>query len=67
MEHVVEGDSVEEVLNYVQYDRRSLIEQVRRVSEAALRRGDLTIEESARLRKRFAQGLDDYTYLSRDD
>jgi arginine decarboxylase len=67
VEHVVEGDSVEDVLQYVQYDRRSLIEQVRRVSEKALRRGDISIEESALLRKRFAQGLDDYTYLSRDD
>jgi len=67
VEHVVEGDSVEEVLRYVQYDRRSLIEQVRRISEAALRRGDLSIDESARLRKRFAQGLDEYTYLSRDE
>ena len=51
----------------VDKELRALIEQVRRVSEAALRRGDITLEESALLRKRFAQGLDDYTYLSRDD
>ncbi len=67
IEHVVEGDSVEEVLQYVQYDRRSLVEQVRRLSEEALRSGDISIEESALLRRRFAQGLDESTYLKRDD
>jgi arginine decarboxylase len=65
--HVVEGDSVEDVLNYVQYDRRSLIEKVRRTIEVALRRGDISLEESARLRQRFEQGLKEYTYLARDD
>jgi arginine decarboxylase len=67
VEHVVEGDSVEEVLAYVQHDRRSLIEIVRRTIEGSLRRGRITIEESAQLRRRFEQGLSDYTYLSRDD
>ena len=64
VEHVVEGDSVEEVLAYVQYDRRTLVEIVRRTIEQALRRGQISIEESAQLRRRFEQGLSDYTYLS---
>ena len=64
--HVVEGDSIGAVLSYVQYDRRSLIESVRRTIESALRLGQISIEESAQLRKRFEQGLDDYTYLGRD-
>jgi arginine decarboxylase len=67
VEHVVEGDAVEEVLSYVQYDRRTLVEKVRRTIEEALRRGDISLEESARLRKRFEQGLQDYTYLTRDE
>jgi arginine decarboxylase len=66
VEHVVEGDSVEEVLAYVQYDRRTLVETVRRTIEKAMRRGQISIEESAQLRRRFEQGLSDYTYLSRD-
>jgi arginine decarboxylase len=66
VEHVVEGDSVGEVLAYVQYDRRSLIEKVRLTVEEALRRNQITIEESTRLRKRYEQGLDEITYLSRD-
>jgi arginine decarboxylase len=64
VEHVVEGDSVDDVLAYVQYDRRSLIESVRRTIEQALRGGRISIEESAQLRKRFEQGLSEYTYLS---
>jgi arginine decarboxylase len=66
VEHVVEGDAVEDVLDYVQYDRRELVEKVRRTIETALRRGEITLEESARLRKRYEQGLREYTYLSRE-
>jgi len=64
VEHVVEGDSIQNVLSYVQYDRQALIEKVRRTIEASLRNGRITIEESAQLRRRFEQGLSDYTYLS---
>ena len=65
--HVVEGDSVDEVLSYVQYDRGQLVEKVRRTIEASLRAGEITLEESARLRKRYEQGLQEYTYLVRDE
>jgi arginine decarboxylase len=67
VEHLVEGDSVEEVLRYVQYQRSALVEKVRRTIEKALRRGKISLEESARLRRRYAQALDEGTYLSRDD
>ena len=63
VEHVVEGDDVSDVLRYVQYDPKSLIEKVRRTSEAALREGRIGLEDSARLRERYARGLRDYTYL----
>ena len=67
VEHVVEGDEVEQVLAYVQYERRSLIEKVRRTIESAVRQQRMSLEESARLRKRYEQGLKEYTYLSRGD
>ena len=66
VEHEVEGDQVQDVLRYVQYDRPSLLEKVRLTTEAALRQGQITLEESARLRRRYEQGLQEYTYLSRD-
>ena len=66
VDHVVEGDTVQEVLQYVQHDPRDLSERVRRTIEKSLRAGQITLEESARLRKRYEQGLRDHTYLSRD-
>ncbi|MFT5441222.1 MAG: arginine decarboxylase [Myxococcota bacterium] len=64
VEHVVDGDDVTEVLHYVQYDAAALIERVRRTTENALRRGEISIGDATRLRKRFEEGLRDYTYLS---
>ena len=63
VEHVVEGDDVSDVLRYVQYDPKHLIEQVRKTSEAALREGRIRLDDSARLRERYSRGLRDYTYL----
>ena len=66
VKHLVEGDSVNEVLAYVQYDRRSLTERVRRTIESALRAGTIGLEDSALLRRRYEQGLSEYTYLSHE-
>jgi arginine decarboxylase len=66
VERVVEADSVHEILAYVQYDRRDLSERVRQAAEAAVRAGEITLEESALLRKRYEQGLAGYTYLEQE-
>jgi arginine decarboxylase len=67
VDHVVEGDEVNQVLSYVEYERGSLVEKVRRTIESALRDGQISLEDSALLRKRFEQGLQEYTYLTRDE
>ena len=67
IEHYVEGDAVTEVLSYVQYEKRALSERVRKTIERSLRQGHISLEDSARLRRRYDQGLADYTYLSNDD
>ena len=67
IEHIVEGDTVHEVLGYVQYRREELVERARRAIETALREGRITVEESARLRRRYEQGLSGYTYLDVQD
>jgi arginine decarboxylase len=64
VEHVVEGDSVAEVLAYVQYSKEDLISRVRRAVEIALREKRLTMAESGRLMKRYEEGLEGYTYLT---
>jgi len=63
VENVVEGENVKDVLAYVEYDQNALKEKVRRLSEEALRRGEITLEEATRLRRRYDQGLWEYTYL----
>lgn len=66
--HVVEGDTVRDVLGYVSYDQRSLMEQLRRAIERSLSQGNITFEQSAALVRHYEGGLAGYTYLdSRDD
>jgi len=64
VQHVVEGDSVAEVLSYVQYSKDDMVARVRRAVEAALREKRLTIAESGRFMKRYEEALEGYTYLS---
>jgi arginine decarboxylase len=52
VEKVVKGDSVAEVLSYVQYDKGDLIARVRRSVEAALREKRITMAESGRFMNR---------------
>lgn len=66
VEHVVEGDSVTEVLGYVQYSKSQLMQKMRQANEEALRKGLLTFEESALLMKRYDEGLSGYTYLEEE-
>jgi arginine decarboxylase len=63
LEHVVVGDTVSEVLSYVEYDRLDLVRRVRDSAELAVRRGELSFEQSAELMKRYEEGLSGYTYL----
>jgi len=63
VEHVVEGDTVTEVLEYVQYSRRSLVKSLRQAAELAVSEKRLTLEESASIIQAYLQGLEGYTYL----
>ena len=67
IDHVVEGDSVTQVLGYVQYSKQYLMQRVRQANEEALRRGLLTFEESALLMRRYEEGLEGYTYLEEEE
>jgi len=67
VDHVVEGDSISEVLSYVQYSRRDLVSRVRRAVEVALREKRLTMAESGLLMRRYEEALTGYTYLSGEE
>jgi arginine decarboxylase len=63
LDSVIKGDTVREVLNYVQFSSDGLVMQLRRDVEAALREGRLTYEESGSLLRFYEEGLHGYTYL----
>jgi arginine decarboxylase len=63
VDHVVEGDTVTEVLSYVQYHRPELIESIRRASEESIMRGTIAKNEARLLMRHYEQGLSGYTYL----
>ncbi|HEX2165400.1 MAG TPA: biosynthetic arginine decarboxylase [Thermoanaerobaculia bacterium] len=63
IDHVVEGDSVTDVLAYVSYTRKDLVAQVRRATETALKAKRMTLEESKHLLRMYERGLAGYTYL----
>src|SRR5687768_6792437 len=67
VDHVVKGDSVAEVLTYVQYTKEDLVSRVRRAVEVALREKRLTMAESGRLLGRYEEALEGYTYLTVTD
>jgi arginine decarboxylase len=67
VDHVVEGDSVTEVLSYVQYSKDDLVSRVRRAVDSAVRDRRLTPAESGRFMRRYEEALEGYTYLSADD
>jgi arginine decarboxylase len=60
---VVQGDTVREVLDYVQFSAKTLLDQLRHDVEAALREGKIGYEESGRLLRFYEDGLNGYTYL----
>ena len=63
LEAVIRGDSVKEVLAYVQFSSSQLLEQFRRDVEEAVMSGKIGYEESGRLLKFYEEGLYGYTYL----
>lgn len=63
LDAVIKGDTVREVLNYVQFSADALVTQLRRDVETALREGRIGYEESGRLLRFYEEGLHGYTYL----
>jgi arginine decarboxylase len=63
LDNVIKGDTVREVLDYVQFRAESLLGQFRKDVEAALREGKIGYEESGRLLRFYEEGLNGYTYL----
>jgi len=63
LEEVVEGDSVREVLRFVQFDPEAIRRSLRREVEGALTAKRITVQEAVSMRRFLDEGLDGYTYL----
>lgn len=64
IEHVVRGDTMKEVLGYVQYKPEDLVEKIRQQAEHALQEKQISLQESQRLLQNYERSLRSYTYLS---
>ncbi|WP_017319376.1 biosynthetic arginine decarboxylase [Mastigocladopsis repens] len=64
IEHVVKGDTMSEVVSYVQYDSEDMVERIRQRCEYALEENRITLAESQRLMQTYEQSLRRYTYLN---
>ena len=64
VDHHVEGDSVYDILKYVGYHKRELMEKIQQTTETAVSNNRLSREEAGKLLKNYSQSLTGYTYLS---
>ncbi|MCB0349581.1 MAG: biosynthetic arginine decarboxylase [Bdellovibrionales bacterium] len=63
VDHVLQGDTVTEVLSYLDYNRSELLEMVRKATEQSIAKGNLTHTDARLLMKHYEEGLAGYTYL----
>jgi arginine decarboxylase len=63
LDAVIKGDTVREVLHYVQYSGEELASRMRKDVERAVRAGKISLDESRQLLNFYESGLDGYTYL----
>lgn len=59
----VEGDTVEEVLSYVEYNTPDLVSRFRRLTDGAMKAKRITAAERRRILAAYANGLRGYTYF----
>jgi arginine decarboxylase len=67
IDHVVSGDTIEKVLQYVGYEHKGLVAKLRKAAEEAVRAKRMTVEETRHLMRAYKRGLAGYTYLERDE
>ncbi len=65
VEQVETGDTVEDVLRYVSYDKNEMIQRLRNAAEAAVRAGKMSIEELRTFITMYQNGMDGYTYIEK--
>jgi arginine decarboxylase len=60
------GDSIADVLSYVEYEPKHMQEQFRQVAESAVRSGRITVAERQTILQAFRDSMHGYTYFEHD-
>lgn len=63
LETIIKGDTVNEVLNYVEFNGRDLIDRLQAAVEVAVRENRIDHQQAGAFVKFYEQGLSGYTYL----
>ncbi len=61
--HEIAGDTVADVLTYVEYDSREMVNRVRTIAEQAVRDGRITAVERREIMSAYEAGMRGYTYF----
>jgi arginine decarboxylase len=67
IEHIIKGDTVNDVLRYVQINGSELIHRVEAAVDAATREGRIDDKEAGAFVRFYEKALNDYTYLAESD
>ncbi len=63
--HEIDGDSVADVLSYVEYNPQDMLDRMRKTAEQAVRSGRITAEERRQIMDAYETGLRGYTYFEK--
>lgn len=63
--HELHGDSIADVLSYVEYDPQAMFKQFRATAEQAVRDGRITVSDRQKMLAAFTDSLRGYTYFER--
>lgn len=63
LDHYIPGDTVTEVLSYVQYRHYNMVDSIRQAAEESIQKGTISKQEAKLLIKHYEEGLSGYTYL----
>ncbi len=63
--HEQEGDTISEVLSYVEYEPKDILNRFKRVVEDAVRSRDLSLSERKKITQSFKDSISGYTYFEK--
>ena len=63
--HEIEGDSIADVLSYVEYNPQVMQDRFRRIAEQAVREGKISASERLDIMKAFSASMRGYTYYEK--